>query len=704
MNGFFVFLSLCALGAASAPVLGQRYAHRAVPWIGGLAALSLLTDAALTLRGGGWQVALWSIEPFGPLTLALDRLSAWFALAAGLVFLPVSVYSARYLVRYAAHYSLPAFVAVYYAVLASIGLTLVAADVLSFLIAWELMSVLSYLIVNYEHLNDTNTRAGYVMLAAGEAGAVMIVLALLALAVHAGTGDFGALRSAQRPSSAFAWAVFLLSFFGFGVKAGLFPSMSWLPRAHPAAAANASALLSGVILNLGIYGIVRVNGDLLRVGAQWPGLIVLLVGSVSAILGILYATTENDLKRMLAHSSIENMGLIAVGIGAAFVFTAAQRPALAGIAYVAALYHLLNHSLYKSLLFLGAGAVDSAAGTRDLDRLGGLIRAMPWTSALFLAGALSIAALPPFNGFPSEWLTLHSLLRSVELSDLDTRVAFAVAGALVALTAGLALTAFVKAFGMCFLGLARSDGARNAREVAAGMRTGMALLAAGCLVLGVTPSYVVTALAPIASRLGGAGAADALTPSFFAPQALPVPFVAEFHALGAQIGRDVLPPPGLVLMHRGGAGNPVVFASAPAYLAIALLGLVLLVWLLSRLATRRRTRTSGRAWDGGLHRLLSRFTYTATGFSNPVRVIFEAVLAPRAPVQNEVIVARHFRTAINRKVEDTYALDRWLFAPLAAGAGRFAQALARMHHGRLSAYVAYAVVSIVLALVLASSW
>jgi hydrogenase-4 component B len=704
MNAFIAFLALCTLGILSAPVIGQKRAHRALPWIGSVAALALIASAVPALQGGGWQLALWRIPPFDRMQLALDRLSAWFALAAGLVFLPVSIYSGRYLARYASHYSMPAFAAVYFALLASIGLTLVANDALSFLFAWELMSVTSYLIVNYEHLQDANTRAGYVMLAASEIGALMTAVALLALALHAGASDFAAIRAAPRPGPALAWAVFLLSFFGFGVKAGLLPSMSWLPRAHPAAPANASALLSGVILNLGIYGIVRVNADLAPPVGTWPGVIVLLVGSLTAIIGILYATTENNLKRMLAHSSIENMGLITVGLGAGFVFSAAGRPALAGIAIIAALYHLLNHALYKSLLFLAAGAVDGAAGTRDLDHLGGLVRSMPWTSAMFLVGALSIAALPPFNGFPSEWLTLQSLLRSVELSALDVRVAFAIAGALVALTAGLALTAFVKAFAMGFLGLARSEGARAATEVGRTMRIGMALLALGCLVLGVTPTYVVSALGPVVADIGGSGGAAALTPTFFAPQSLPPNFVAEFHALGAQLGQGWLPPPGLVLMHRGGPENPVVVASAPTYLGVALIALPLLVWLVTRLATRGRSATRRHVWAGGLHRLQPRFTYTATGFSNPVRVIFRAILAPREPVQNEVIVAAHFRTAISRTVHESYALDRWVFEPAAALASSAARALARMHHGRLNAYVGYAVVSIVLAMVLTYLW
>lgn len=704
MSAFLLFLALCAAGVISAPLLGQRHAHRAVALIGGCAALALMTCAIGVLRGTPWEIPLWIIPPFGRMTLSMDALSGWFALAAGLVFLPVSIYSAHYLARYAEHYSLAVFAAVYYALVASIGLTLVAHDVLSFMITWELMSILSYFIVNYEHLNDTNTHAGYLMLAAGEIGALMIAVALLLLTLKAGTTDFSVIRLTGRPGPTLGWAIFLLSFFGFGVKAGLFPSMSWLPRAHPAAAANASALLSGVILNLGIYGIVRVNGDLLLVEGPWPGVIVLLVGSVTAIIGILYATTENNLKRMLAHSSIENMGLITVGLGAAFIYVALGRPAIAGMAYIAALYHALNHSMYKSLLFLGAGAVDNAAGTRDMDKLGGLIHRMPWTAAFFLAGALAIVAIPPFNGFPSEWLILQSLLRSVELSDVEVRGAFAVAGALVALTAGLAVTAFVKAFGMSFLGLARTRHARDAVEVRWAMRLGMGLLTTTCLVLGLTPTYIVNVLGPVVTGLRAPGGAEALVPPFFAPKSLPSNFVADFHNLGAQFGQGWIPGPGLVLMHRGSTANPVVFASAPSYLGIALAGLGLLAWVVIRLTTRRRRQTRQRAWDGGLHRLLSQLTYTATGFSNPVRIIFQAVLAPGKPVQDEVIVAEHFRTAITRTVTESYALDRWLFAPIAVSAMRCAQWLARMHHGRLNAYVSYAIVGVLAAMLLTFVW
>jgi hydrogenase-4 component B len=232
-------------------------------------------------------------------------------------------------------------------------------------------------------------------------------------------------------------AVFLLSFFGFAVKAGLVPVNSWLPLAHPVAPTNVSALLSAVIVNLGIYGIIRFNLDLVPVTTSGPGLIVLVVGSFSALIGILYATVESEMKRLLAHSTIENMGIVAAGIGAAMIFLATGHQIVAGIALIAATYHLANHSVYKALLFLGTGAVEAGAHTRDLDRLGGISRMMPWTSAFFLIGVMAISALPPLNGFVSEWLTLQTVLRSVLLSSTPVKIVFAISGAMLALTAGL---------------------------------------------------------------------------------------------------------------------------------------------------------------------------------------------------------------------------------------------------------------------------
>jgi hydrogenase-4 component B len=445
--------------------------------------------------GHPFQGELWTVRPLGMLMVSLDRLSALFLFVAAVVVLASSIFSASYLKRYSGRYSLKALNAWYLMLAASIVLILIAKDLLTFLLAWELMSISSYLLVTFEHEPAETSRAGYLMLAMGEVGFVAVALTLLFLAAKAGSLEFSALKSAGIGlETGERWLLFLVTFFGFGIKAGLVPFNTWLPRAHPAAPANVSAILSGVILNLGLYGIIRVNLDLVPIKMIGEAVVMLVVGTISALVGILYATIENDFKAMLAHSSIENIGLVTVGLGAGFIFATDGKPALAGIAFIAAFYHLINHSVYKALLFLGAGTVDDRAGTRDLNKLGGLIHRMPWTAACFLTGALSIAALPPFNGFVSEWLTLQTMLRSAELSSIAVKIIFALCGAALALTAALAVTCFVKAFAMGFLGMTRSPRAKKSTEAPRPMTAPMVFLALLCLLFGVLPTLVIPAL------------------------------------------------------------------------------------------------------------------------------------------------------------------------------------------------------------------
>ena len=728
--------ALCVAGALLGIFVPERRNPALLAWAGSLAALLTLWVSGNVLWSGQiFQAELWTIRPVGTLMISLDRLSALFLCVAAVVVLASSIFSAGYLKRYSGHYNFKALTAWYLLLFASIVLILIANDVLLFLLAWEAMSILSYLLVNFEHRRDETSRAGYLMLAMGEAGFVAVALVFLFLAVKAGSLEFPALKTAGASLGLTSrWLVFLLTFFGFGVKAGLVPVNTWLPRAHPAAPANVSAILSGVILNLGLYGIIRVNLDLVPVNMTGAGVVVLVVGTISALVGILYATTENDLKAMLAHSSIENIGIVTAGLGAGLIFRAYGRPVLAGIAFIAAFYHMINHSVYKALLFLGAGTVDDRAGTRDLNQLGGLIRTMPWTAGAFLVGALAISALPPFNGFVSEWLTLQTMLRSAELPSTLVKIVFALCGAGLALTAALAVTCFVKAFAMGFLGMSRSEQAAQAVEGKTSSIAPMVLLAALCLLLGVLPTYVIPALdtavrgcdassqsvgATPSSR--GAGdeaspspcatgasplpnAADALVPPFFASNpahnTLPPAFVNDFHDLGAQVGQSVLPGRGLVVLHRGGTENPVVFAMSTSHMLVALIVLLGLTYIVIRLwLTRGRKLARRERWDGGVRRLLPEMTYTATGFSNPVRVIFDAVFRPTTISDTRETVAEHFRTAIRRQSEAVHIVDRLVLRParkLMLGIARF---LAQMHHGRINAYTAYVLLAILLALV-----
>ena len=490
-----VILVLCGAGALLPLAVGQSRTPAILGCFGALASAVLLCFSGASLFADvPFHATLWSIPSLATLTLSLDQLSALVLFISGLVLLPGSIFAAGRLDRYLGRYSLRAFSVYYFALFITLVLIPLSADALSFLMLWELMSILIYLLVSYEHEVEEHTRAGYLMLAIGEAGTLLIALAFIVLANN-GALEFTAMKIAGGALNEYArWAVFLLAFFGFGVKAGLLPVNFWLPQAYTSAPAAFVPVLAGVTLNLGIYGIVRLNGDLLPVAMVGPGLVALIVGSVTALLGILYATTQNDLKTLLAHSSIENAGIITATLGAGFIFIASGHPSLAAIAFAAAFYHMANHSIYKSLLFFATGAVDASVGTRNIDRLGGVIKTMPLTALFFLVGALSIAALPPFNGFVSEWLTLQTMLQSAGLASTGVKIVFALCGAILALTAALAMTCFVKAFAMSFLGMSRSEMVTQARRAQASATVPMAFLAVLCFLLGVTPTYVIPIL------------------------------------------------------------------------------------------------------------------------------------------------------------------------------------------------------------------
>lgn len=698
---------ICGAGIVLAAVVSQKL-NRLIPaWFGSIASVFVIAAGGrLLLDGNIFTMKLWAIPSFGTLMVRLDRLSGLFILITGVVFLTVSIFSASHLRRYMSRYSLRAFSIMYLSLFASIIAIFISGDILLFLLTWEIMSILTYLLVNYEHSEPANSRAGFEMLAFSEAGTLAVAMGMLILAVSAGSLDFASLKAvAPTLGAGTKWSVFLLIFFGFGVKAGLVPVNSWLPRAYTAAPTPFLPVLAGAMLNLGFYGILRFNVDLALVTSSAQALIILVVGTISAFIGILYATTENDLKTMLAHSSIENAGLITVGLGAGLVFTSYHMPAIAAIAFVASGYHMTNHSFYKTLLLMGSGVVEDRTGTRDLDKLGGLIRIMPWTAFFFLVGAMSIAALPPFNGFVSEWLTLQTMLRSVELSSVGVKIIFAICGAGLALTAALAVTCFVKAFAMGFLGMSRSAKTEHSKPPHRSAIIPMALLAAACLGLGILPTYVIPILAPAVTPSASTKAVEALVPPFFGSvndgEKLPHDFVADFHDLGAQTGRDILPGRGLVVLHRGGKKNPVVFAMSTSYMIVVLVILLVIAYGVTKIMTRRRRVIRGPAWAGGVRNLLPEMTYTATGFSNPVRVIFDAVFHPRTTVNKSETIAEHFRTAIFRQQRQVHIVDRLILRPSKRMASKIAELLAKMHHGRMNAYLAYVLMALLLVLVIA---
>jgi hydrogenase-4 component B len=706
-----IFFLLCTAGVVSSLLVTTSRQGQVLVWIGCLASLTLvLAGAAALFAGKTFTQPLWSLSSLeATLTLHLDRLSAVFLCITGLVLFPASIFAGTQINREPERRDGRVFTILLLGLYASIVLIFLAGDAVLFLLAWEVMSILCYLlIVCAREKENGHAGSGYLLLAMGEAGTLATVFGFLLLAVGAGSLDFGAIKSnTVNLSGGVRWAVFLLSFFGFGVKAGIVPVNFWLPRAYAAAPRAFVPVLAGATLNLGLYGILRVNADLMPATHTGPGLLALVVGTLSALVGILYATTDNDLKLMLAHSSIENVGIIVAGFGAGMVFVATGHPALAAIAFVAALYHLINHSLYKTLLFFGVSTVEVQAGTRDMDKLGGLIKWMPLTALGFLAGTLAISALPPFNGFVSEWLTLQTMLRSAELSSTAVKMVFALCGAGLALTAALAVTCFVKVFAMSFLGMRRLDENQRVTEAKSGTLAPIFILAALCLVFGVLPTYVIPALDSALNPLAGASAAENLVPPFFASNpahnTLPPAFAGEFHDLGAQVGQSVLPGRGLVVLHRGGTENPVVFAMSTSYTFVALIILLLLAYVVIRLwLTRSRQVARRTRWDGGVRKLLPEMTYTATGFSNPVRVIFDAVFRPTTVEDTRETVAEHFRTAIRREKERVHVVDKLVFHPVKLATLWFARCLAAMHHGRINAYITYALLTLLIVWIVVS--
>ena len=429
----------------------------------------------------------------------VDALSAFFLVIVNLGAAGASLYG----IGYGRHETSPLRVLPFFpAFLAGMNLAVLAADAFTFLLSWEFMSLSSWALVMAHHRVPENARAGYVYIVMASFGTLTLLLAFGLLAGPDGNYAFDAIRATGAPSG-FAALVLTLVLLGAGSKAGIVPLHVWLPLAHPAAPSHISALMSGVMTKVAIYAFIRIIFDLSGPPEWWEGMIVLALGGITAVMGVLYALMEHDIKRLLAYHTIENIGIIFIGLGLALAFQANHMPAAAALALAAGLFHVFNHSVFKSLLFFGAGAVLTATGERDMEHLGGLIHRMPQTAFVFLVGCAAISALPPFNGFVSEWMTFQAILLSPQLPQWGLRLTAPAVGALLALSAALAAACFVKAFGVTFLGRPRSETANNAKEVDGYSRAAMFVFAALCLLAGVLPGFVIDGLAPVTEILLG---------------------------------------------------------------------------------------------------------------------------------------------------------------------------------------------------------
>ncbi|MEV0306700.1 proton-conducting transporter transmembrane domain-containing protein [Nonomuraea fuscirosea] len=599
--------------------------------------------------GPSWSAWLPDLLPLAGVRLAIDPLGGVFVAVTGLV----TVCAAIYGIGYCAHgLDGRLFQAVLPLFVAALLLVPAAASVSTFLLTWELMAVTSLLLVLAEHRRRAEVgRAGLWYAVMTHLGLVAILAGLVAFAAGAAGESFAELRAAELPPGA-ATVVFLATAAGFASKAGIVPLHVWLPRAHPEAPSHVSALMSAAMVNLGAYGIIRVGLDLLGGGPAWWWLLVLAAGALSALYGILQAAVTSDLKRLLGYSTTENLGLVLVGVGAAGFFAVSDLPVPAALALAAALLHVVNHAAFKTVLFLSAGSVLHATGTRDLDALGGLRTRLPYTTVVFAVGALCASALPPGNGFVSEWLLLQSLIHALPGAGVAGAVTMPLAVGVIALSAGLAVATFVKAFGVGFLARPRSAEAEAARESPPPMLAAMTFAAVSCVVLALAPTLVVPALG----------------------RAVGVVFP----------GRDVVSGE-LTLRLAGVSGmiSPLLIAAALVIAVVAVLGLV-------RLTAARRARRAARLWDCGAGPMSARMEYTATSFAEPLQRVFDDVLAPESDVDVTPMKESAYlveRVRFQARVPDR--IEHRLYDPLiaaAAAVGNRARALAT---GSVHRYLGY---------------
>lgn len=513
----------------------------------------------------------------------LDALATFFLIVVNLGGAACSVYA----LGYGRHETAPHRVLPFYAAfLAGMNLVVLADDAFAFLLCWEFMSLTSWALVMTQHHEHENTRAAYIYLVMASFGTLALLLAFGLLAGAEGHYGFAAMR-ASAPTPAISGLVLVLVLLGAGSKAGLVPLHVWLPLAHPAAPSHVSALMSGVMTKVAVYGSVRVIFDLLGEPAWWWGMLVLFLGGISTVLGVIYALMQHDLKRLLAYHTVENIGIIYIGLGLALAFQTNAMSGAAALALTAALFHVFNHSIFKSLLFFGAGAVLNATGQRDMEQLGGLIHRMPYTSFAFLVGCVAISALPPLNGFVSEWLTFQAILQSTDLPQWGLKIMVPAIGGLLALSAALAAACFVKAFGVTFLGRPRSAAAKQAREVDRYSLTAMLSFALLCLLAGILPGLVIDALAPVTMSLIGERM----------PVQSSIPWLS------------IIP----ITASRSSYNGLLVF------LFIAISG-ALAAFVIHRYASRALRRAP--AWDCGFPDSNPATQYTAGSFAQPIRRVF----------------------------------------------------------------------------------
>ncbi len=654
-----VFLS--ALGVILAGGVASALAGRRRSWSSRLAVAGIVLGSALglvpALSGlAGAHAALrlpWRV-PYGSFSLAIDPVSALFLTALFVLAPLAAVYGGRYLEQEGGERALGGTWFFTSVLVAGIALVFTARNGVLFLVAWEVMSVAAYFLVTFDHERAEAREAGWTYLVATHLGTAFLLAMFLLMGRAGGSLEFDELRLGGA-SPALAGVVFALAVVGFGTKAGLVPFHVWLPEAHPAAPSHVSALMSGVMIKTGIYGIVRVL-LLLPVRPAWCGGVLVAIGVASGIGGVLFALAQHDLKRLLAYHSVENIGIITLGLGVGVLGADAGMPLVAAAGFAGALLHVLNHALFKGLLFLGAGAVAHATGTRDLDHLGGLGKRMPWTGSSFLVGSAAISGLPPLNGFVSELMIYVGVFAAASAGRGATLGAAIVGGAGLALIGGLALACFAKAFGTVFLGEPRSAHAAHAAEVGRAMRVPMAALALACAAIGLAAPWALAALANVVREM---------TAAF----GVPAPEAALATLRGA--------------------------LAWVAGLALATLAVAALVALARRRLLRGRTVAAARTWDCGYAAPTARMQYTASSFAQPLVDLFRPVLRTTA---SGPLPAGPFPGPSSFATATADPAEQRVYRPIFARAVALLGPVRRLQEGRVQLYLLYVVATLLVLL------
>lgn len=590
-----------------------------------------------------------------------DSLTIFFLSVISLVCIPSAIFSIGYLRQETLKKKFIAW-ALLAAFILSMCFVVTSGNLFAFLIFWELMSLVSYFLVVFDYKHEKSIRAGAIYIVMTHIGTAFLVAAFMVMFKYAHSFDFAVVKSACAAMPiATRNALFLLLLIGFGTKAGIVPLHIWLPYAHPQAPSHISSIMSGVMIKTAVYGLIRFVICILGVNVYWWGLLVLALAVVSCLVGIIYALMERDIKRLLAYSSVENMGIILIGVGLSMFFLSASMPYLAVFALIAGLYHLINHAIFKGLLFLCAGSVYKATGTRDIEKLGGLIKAMPQTAACFLVGAVAISALPPLNGFVSEWLTLQAFFLGALKVSGGIKLFLGVSAAMLALTGGLTAACFVRAFGVTFLALPRTRHAQDVKEVPLSMKMGMQFLAVLAVVFGLAAAAVIKILAKVA------GAATGIDTNGMT-------FSLNNFTISPQIGKSIClstPLIGLALITLGVAG----------FAAYRLLG--------------RQKARAYKTWDCGYYKLDSRNEYTATAFSKPFRIAFSFFLLPYRRTE-KVRQSYYHVKSFAYETHTTKVFKKFIYDPVIAMVLRSAKSMRRIQPGSIHLYLSYIFVTLLL--------